>query len=346
MREFMSYIRDRTRRNCVLGNKERSTGAERHFHLIDTSIASDNVGDEIIVNAARRHLAPFFKDAYITTSAGHDGLGPSSRALVQQADCALMLGTNALSPCYQVPRKFIWHIEQQDVKILKNKVVLLGVGANCKFETIEPQQIKLLKTILSDRHIHSVRDSLGASIVAECGRKAVNTSCPTLWWWAERQLKIPARRADTVCFTLTKHKPHPADAVMINILRRTYANLWFWPQQPRDLNYLRELTPNLAIKVLPPNLQAYDQFLKETTTDVVGTRLHGGIRGLEHGRRTLIIAIDNRAEEIGADTNLPILLRSNVETELENRLSTNFEVKLHIDTAALEIFLGQFRKSE
>jgi polysaccharide pyruvyl transferase WcaK-like protein len=79
---------------------------------------------------------------------------------------------------------------------------------------------------------------------------------------------------------------------------------------------------------------------------VVGTRLHGGIRGIEHGRRTVIIAIDNRAEEMGADTGLPIVLRDNVKTELESQLAANFEIKLHIDAAAVETFLGQFQKSE
>jgi hypothetical protein len=256
MRKLLSYIKARAKQNYVSADKEESSRAGRHFHLIDTSIASDNVGDEIIVESARRHLEPFFEDAYITTSAGHDGLGPSSRALVQQADCALMLGTNALSACYQISKKFVWHIEEQDVNVLKNKVILLGVGANRKFETMESQQISLLKTILSDRHIHSVRDSLGARVVTECGRKVVNTSCPTLWQWADRQPRTPARRAETVCFTLTKHKPHPADAAMVEILRRTYTHLWFWPQQPRDLGYLRELTPDPEIRVLPPNLKA------------------------------------------------------------------------------------------
>lgn len=40
-----------------------------------------------------------------------------------------------------------------------------------------------------------------------------------------------------------------------------------------------------------------------------GTRLHAGIRCLNGGHRSLIIAIDNRARQIGEDTGLPVLER-------------------------------------
>ena len=276
----------------------------RHVHLIDTSVASDNVGDEVIVEAAHQHIAPLFDDAYVSSSAGHDGLGPSSRALVERADYVLMMGTNALSDRYRVGKNFVWRMEEQDIAVLTNKVVLLGVGANRRFEAVEPKQRQLLNQILSDRHTHSVRDDLAARIVTEAGHKAVNTSCPTLWRWAKEQPDCPASPADTVCFTLTKHKADPADSTMVSILRKVFSNLWFWPQQPRDLGYLREITSDEGIQVLPPNLGAYDRFLRETETDVVGTRLHGGIRAIQHGRRTVIVAIDNRAEEMGANTRL------------------------------------------
>lgn len=41
----------------------------------------------------------------------------------------------------------------------------------------------------------------------------------------------------------------------------------------------------------------------------MGTRLHAGIRCLNGGHRSLIIAIDNRARQIGEDTGLPVLER-------------------------------------
>ena len=43
------------------------------------------------------------------------------------------------------------------------------------------------------------------------------------------------------------------------------------------------------------------------------SRLHGGIRALNFKRRTLIIGVDNRAIEINKDTNLPFMLRDNIE---------------------------------
>jgi hypothetical protein len=41
--------------------------------------------------------------------------------------------------------------------------------------------------------------------------------------------------------------------------------------------------------------------------DFVGARLHGGIRALQRGRRTLTIALDNRAREIAGDTGMPVV---------------------------------------
>lgn len=319
-------------------------GPIRHVHLIDTAVASDNLGDEIIGEAARSALMPIFRDCYITTSAGHDGLGPFGRELVAQADVALLLGTNALSPRDQMRQKrFIWMIRPEDLPVLAGKVVLCGVGANRSYDAVEPPQIELLKTVLSPHYRHSVRDGLGAGIVRAAGREALNTTCPTLWRWRDRQPPVPAGKAPGVVFTLTKHKPDPADAVMVRILRGLYRQLWFWPQQPRDLAYLDEIAGLAGIEMLAPNLAAYDRLLASEPVDVVGTRLHGGIRGLQHGRRVLVVAIDNRAAEIGAETGLPVIARSDVAGGLEPRLLADWPTSLHLPEVAIGRFLGQFR---
>ena len=38
-----------------------------------------------------------------------------------------------------------------------------------------------------------------------------------------------------------------------------------------------------------------DALIQDTECDYIGTRLHGGIRALQHGRRSLILSVDNRA---------------------------------------------------
>jgi polysaccharide pyruvyl transferase WcaK-like protein len=71
-----------------------------------------------------------------------------------------------------------------------------------------------------------------------------------------------------------------------------------------DARYLQGL--DAAVEVVPPNLQAYDQLLRGSESlDYVGTRLHAGVRALQHGRRTTIFEIDNRAAEMSKTLSLP-----------------------------------------
>ncbi|MCK0095132.1 polysaccharide pyruvyl transferase family protein [Yoonia sp. F2084L] len=316
----------------------------RHIHLIDTSIGSDNIGDEIIVQEAKKHLLPLLTDAYISTSAGHDGLGNYSRDIAASADAIVLLGTNALSAKYKGGSKYIWHVERQDLPILREKVVLFGVGANRDFRKIDRKQLKFLKHVLSPNHIHSVRDETAARIVRACGLDVLNTSCPTLW----TEPTVNADRASpatTVCFTLTKHKGDPADLDLLHVLQKTYEEVWFWPQQPRDLAYLQQMVGRQDVKVLPANLTSYDAFLAGRSVDVVGTRLHGTIRGLLHGQRSIVVAIDNRARDIGAETGLPTIARADVNDQLANLLDSDFTTTLQLPTQNIAKFLAQFRVS-
>jgi polysaccharide pyruvyl transferase WcaK-like protein len=315
----------------------------RHVHLIDTSVASDNIGDEIIVAEARRALQPLLADAYVTTSSGHDGLGHYGRKLAHAADVVLVLGTNALNPDYQLRGHFIWALSRRDLPVLEGKVVLLGVGANRDFDRVSWRQRRLLRRLLSPRHLHSVRDATGKRLLDEVGVASVNTSCPTLWRYADAPPQLPEAPAPEVCFTLTKHKPHASDAVLVAALRKVYPRLHFWPQQPRDLDYLHTLAPRLKLDIVAPNLAAYDALLAGRAIDVVGTRLHGCIRGLMHGRRVLAVAIDNRARDIGQETGLPVLPREAVEGALAQRLAGRIVTRLTVPRAPVEQFLAQFR---
>jgi polysaccharide pyruvyl transferase WcaK-like protein len=320
-------------------------GYIRHVHLIDTSVASDNLGDEIIVEAVRAALLPIFRECYVTTSSGHDGLGPYGRELVAQADIAVLMGTNALAAFDQSRRRrFVWTVPPEDAALLAGKVVLCGVGANAAFDTVDPAQAAFLRQVLSPTLRHSVRDGLGLAIVKACGRDGINTSCPTLWGYLDAPPQVPEGPQRAVCFTLTRHRPDPIDALMVAILKEIYAEVHFWPQQPRDLSYLEEIAGGLdGIHVLAPSLAAYDALLASGPMDVVGTRLHGGIRGLRHGRRVLIVAIDNRATEIGRETGLSVIARADVPQALKARLQTDWPTRLHLPKPEVAAFLGQFR---
>lgn len=313
----------------------------QHIHLIDTSVASDNIGDEIIVEECRQHIETCFPDAYVTTSSGHDGMGTYGRKAARQADVVFLLGTNALSARFQLTRNFIWNVALRDLDVLRHKVVLFGVGANRDFTSVSALQRRLLRHILSPDVLHAVRDSTGLRLLQECGLQAINSGCPTLWRYSNEDVSVPATRAPEVVFTLTKHKRSPNDAVFVDILRSHYKKLHFWPQQPRDLTYLQEIGGLDGINVVPPNLAAYDRLLAKEDVDVIGTRLHGGIRGLRHGKRVIVLSIDNRARDIGKANGLPTLARDDIAT-LPQLIEGNFETLLNIPPEPIAHFLGQF----
>ncbi len=318
-----------------------STARFRHIHLIDTACASDNLGDEIIMERCRAELVPILRSAYVTTSAGHDGLGPSGRRHAAAADLVLMLGTNALSARFRLGEDYMWRIMPRDIAALRGKVVLFGVGGNRDFDRVNPLQKRLLRALLSPDHVHSVRDSIALRLLEAVGRQGAMTSCPTLW--SVRDDAIPEGKARRVVLTLTKHLAHETDIRLLADLQQLYGEVWFWPQQPRDLEYLRTLPGHETVRVLPPNLAAYDDFLAGTQTDVVGTRLHGTIRGLHHGRRALAIEVDHRAREIAGASGLPSIRRDDIaEGRLAERLRGPLRTELNLPRADILSFLRQF----
>lgn len=316
--------------------------AFRHVHLIDTAVASDNAGDEIIMVEVRRQIMPLVGDAVVTTSAGHDGLGRFGRDAVARADVVLLCGTNALSARFRLGGRFMWHVGLADLRALKGKVVLVGVGANRDFTAIDRRQVWLLRWLLSERHVHAVRDGTALRLLQAIGRQGVNTACPTLW--SIDGAAIPQARAARVTITLTRHRADPSDARMLDTLLGLYDEVAFWPQQPRDLDYLRSLPGAERVRVLAPNLPAYDAHLAAAETDVVGTRLHGTIRGLHHRRRSLTVVVDNRARDIGHETGLPVIARPDM-SGLRDRLSARWPTALHLPRAEITRFCNQFRQA-
>jgi len=172
----------------------------------------------------------------------------------------------------------------------------------------------LLKRILSRRYQHSVRDEYSRQQLLGAGvNNVINTACVTMWeLTAEHCARIPKQRAPRVVTTLTGYNANPAaDRAVIDTLLKHYEEVVLWVQQPEDFAYGVALS-NGRLKLISPNLNAFTTFLRDNDVDYVGSRLHGGIRALQTGKRTLILAVDNRAVEISRDTNLPVALREDL----------------------------------
>ena len=89
------------------------------------------------------------------------------------------------------------------------------------------------------------------------------------------------------------------------------------------------------------SLQA-NNYLKDNL-DYVGSRLHGGIYALRHGKRSLILAVDNRALEIHKDTNLPVIPREATDG-LAEIINSEWATEINLPQEAIDQFINQFKK--
>ncbi len=286
--------------------------AMRVVTLLDTAVASTNVGDQIIMEAVRRELQEPLADALVYSVASHEWMGRKSRGLVRRSEFAIAGGTNLLSSRMWI--RSVWKLSPRDALSCRH-VVLMGCGWYQFQHRPDPYTRWLLRRVLSSHHIHSVRDAYTKDMLARIGiTNVVNTGCPTLWALTPDHCRsIPRARGKSVVTTINTYIPDvEADRRLLALLRRHYRTVYLWIQGEADYAYARTLDADLVF--IAPNLAAFDALLEtEPELDYVGNRLHGGIRALQKGRRTLIVEIDNRAQEMGRDFNLPTVKRTDFD---------------------------------
>jgi hypothetical protein len=145
-----------------------------------------------------------------------------------------------------------------------------------------------------------------------------------------------------VVTTITDYSRSPeADRRMLEVLTRSYEQVFLWPQGEGDLDYMRSLDV-AGLRPLHTPLAHFDALLAGMSDiDYVGTRLHAGIRALQHGRRSLIISLDNRAREMGADFGLPIIKRDEI-ADLAGRIDGDIPLSMTLPWEAIERWRAQF----
>jgi polysaccharide pyruvyl transferase WcaK-like protein len=231
----------------------------------------------------------------------------------------------------------------------RHPAILCGVGWQHYQPPVTFFTRVLLFFALSRTHFHSVRDSYTKKKLASCGIwNVVNTSCPTLWGLAGQRRVVNAQKpARTVLLMLTDYrKDEEADARLVSCLGGHYESIYFWPQGEMDLSYFQCLVANMSLKpvVLDRSLDALDAFLSTTPDlDYVGTRLHGGIRCLLAGKRSLILEVDNRATEIASETGLPTLPRTDLEN-IEKWVKEGWKSEIAVDEKPITKWRAQFTK--
>ncbi|MBE7101571.1 polysaccharide pyruvyl transferase family protein [Bacillus cereus] len=307
--------------------------------VLDTSVGSLNKGDDIIMKCVRYQLSDITKNAYILTlptqvSPFHwyqVARGSHRVKLYSDAKYKFVGGSNLLTMdmLTHFPQ---WNINMFNYGPLKGSI-LVGVGAG-KGNKINAYTKMLYKKVLSHEYIHSVRDERTKKFLEEMGFKALNTGCATLWSLTPEFCKeIPTKKSDSVIFTLTHHsKDLVKDQLLIDVLRKNYKNIYFWIQDASDFLYFENLSNTENIKVVPPNIEAYEKVLN-TDVDYIGTRLHGGIFAMRHKKRTIIISIDERARGMSETYNLNLIERAdfdNLEKMINSKIITNVKVNFEV----------------
>ena len=274
----------------------------KYVALLDPSICSPNLGDQIIVDSVQKILDDIFQNLFLIKIQTQDVLSKTSYRYLENSDIKIIGGTNLLSSNMNYYNQ--WKINLWDSLFIRD-VILMGVGW-WQYQNKPNLYTKILyHRVLHKGYLHSVRDNYTKRQLESIGiNNVVNTACPTMWSLTDEHCEdIPKRKSDSVLVTFTEYNQNQEyDSNLIELLREKYSNIYFWTQQPKDYKYMYSIYGNKAIYV-QPSLQALDQVLT-LELDYIGTRLHAGVRALQNKKRTLILAVDNRAIEIYKDTSL------------------------------------------
>lgn len=322
--------------------------------LFDTSVATLNMGDEIINRSIEANWPELFSSSYIMRMASHTPMHTPLQHLLyrrklsqfKSADLKFLCGTNALYTNMLRPLP-AWNIHYLNCGPASG-TVCLGTGLGVNSRSVNRYTQALFRRVLARDVVHSVRDERTRRFLESIGLDAWNTGCPTLWGLTpEHCQQIPREKSAAVVFTLTSYHPDPVrDKAMISILRKHYSSVSFWPQCMSDLAYLRSLGETAGIDVVRPNIAAFQKVL-DTRVDYVGNRLHGGIFAIQRGCRSIIISIDYRAREMGKDYALRLVERDSIATDLpgviEGRWGTSID---GLDFDLIERWKAQFDVQE
>ncbi|SHN64306.1 Polysaccharide pyruvyl transferase [Butyrivibrio hungatei DSM 14810] len=317
------------------------------IRVFDTSVGSDNAGDYIIMHYCNLILDEVFgtdiKRQYVPTH-----VRPAVSEFIKRAPLSIFCGTNILYSNMQ--EHSMWKMPFGAGKTISN-VVGLGLG----WEYYEDRELsgytrKIFDEIFSNDLVHSVRDKYTYEKLKAFGyNNVLFTACPTMWRLDEKHCgSIPTGKGKSVVTTITDYNKDPdSDRAMLDILKKNYEKVYVWIQGEKDRGYLESICDVSSLELIDSTYEAYTKVLEsESNLDFVGTRLHAGIHALNLGHRTIIVAIDNRAKEMGKDTNLPIISREDVSDKLEGMINSEVKTEILLPTENIKRWKDQFKGDE
>lgn len=317
--------------------------------LLDTSVASLNKGDDIIMECVRKELAFILENNFELTLPTHVSafhwyqICRGLARIEKYKNCRYKFvgGTNLLvkNMATYYPQ---WNINIFNNGAIKN-CILVGVGAGAGEKT-NLYTTHLYQKTLSHTYYHSVRDERTKQYVERLGLKALNTGCVTMWMLTPDFCKtIPVKKSNNVVFTLTASSiPDTRDQILIDVLIKNYDKIYFWPQGDMDYNYLKHFNHIDNIVILKATKQAYENILQEKDIEYVGTRLHAGIYAMRNAKRSVILAIDERAREINKSNKLNCLEKKDIDL-LSDYINSEFETKVSMPLDIIAEWKSQFK---
>lgn len=315
--------------------------------VFDPAAGTANLGDAIIKSAVIRELEEIFEKPLIYTVSVHKPMKAQDVDRMRECDHVFIGGSNLLGNTVFRPKTCRlwrqWKISLRDAKAIKSGV-LFGVGWRQYEGKTGWYTRRLIKEALSYNFFHSVRDEYTLNKLKAIGiENVLNTGCPTIWPLAQFDSgEFPTEKADDVIVMLTDYKKNKKlDGKFLELMNRTYRRIYCWPQGTKDMAYVKSF--NLPITFLDRSLVALQQFLAQTECDYIGTRLHGGIFCLLAKKRSLIIAVDNRALELRGQTGLPVAARGDL-SYIEKWIRRPYETNITVNKKAIRQWKNQFPK--
>jgi len=316
--------------------------------IFDTLVSSLNVGDEIINESCRKQLDSLLTNEQYINLPTRDYLSPFSVRAYNDCDLSFVLGTNILNSDNLFSGA--WKLTPLHTLFMKkNGIVPIGVGWSNYQKTPGAYAQWFYKKLLSKDYMISVRDEYTKNQLSMIGvNNVINTSCATMWNLNEEHCsKILKDKKDSVVFTLTDYRVDKSkDYTLIKILKDEYKKVFFWVQGSKDIEYFDSFPSELKenIIIIPPRLSAFDGVLEHNDIDFIGTRLHAGVRALQHARRAIIIGVDNRAIEKNKDFNINVVNREDIHKDLLKEIRNGSKVEIRLPEKSIESWKQQFIK--
>ena len=313
----------------------------------DTSIGTHNLGDYIIMHYCSRILDELFPAHHKLSISTHRMPTAEEERAVAKHKYKFVCGTNLLTSHIEHHWRWILPDGIRRKQHFRN-TTLLGVGWGEYQGECSNYSRTIYNIMLNPGLTHSVRDQYTLEKLRGAGiNNVINTGCPTTWALTPEFCKdIPTRKAKDVVTTITDYRRDiERDNEMLSILSRNYDHVYLWLQGSKDEEYLGTLDVPHNLTTIPASLNAYEEVLARGGVDYVGTRLHAGIHALNYKIRSIILAVDNRAAEMGRDVNLPVIQRDDISHELEPMIQADRPTEIRINQKNIDLFKSQFTRT-